>query len=545
MSYGQPTSSGSKFDDYEPVESAPVAPEGRVSHSFAEGLRAAKTKFHQKARQQVYYYHPEIWAEEVLGFEPWSKQVEIGQSLVNNSYTAVKSCHGAGKSAWAAVLVCWFVATRLAAGEQVFVITTAPSYPQVHLVLWEEIRTHHAKAKLPGYITMGDQWKIEMGGRTVDLAVGRKPADTDANSFQGKHADNLLIVLDEANGIPSTLYTGATVMLTGDMTRQKMLAIGNPDDPNSQFGQNDARDLKRIAEGKEPFWNTIQIRADSTPNFTGEEVSERVRRAVLQTKWVDDRREEWGIEDPRYISKILAEFPDVSQDSLFPLNLIDQAQKQDPDPGWDLTSKILGADISRFGNDRTVLVLNESGVATIADSWAKKTTIETANRIHMKALEVHATEVRIDAGNMGSGVIDFLRTKMGYNYRVIEMISSAQSPDPARWLNARAYWYDNLREQMYMNRAKLPRNADLESELAAIRYKFTDKGALQIEKKSEMKKRLEGKSPDFADALVYAMADLTGLVPERGEKAPPQPGEQAMIETAFANLVGQWTVSPV
>ena len=525
------------------------AGEGRVNKSFAEALRQTSSKFHQKARQQLYYNDPVLWAREVLGFEAWSKQAEIGRSLVDHPYTAVKSCHGAGKSAWAAVLVCWFVATRLMAGEQVFVITTAPSYSQVHLVLWEEIRTHHARAHLPGYITQGDMWKIEQGGRTIELAVGRKPADTDENSFQGKHADNLLIVLDEANGIPETLYTGATVQLTGDMSKQKMLAIGNPDNPMSQFGKNDTADRKYIENGEEPFWNTIQIKAWDTPNFTGEVVPEKVGKSLLQKDWVEKRRRQWGEEDPRWISKIEAEFPDVSEDSLFSRALIDQSKSNTPDPGWDLTSRVLGADISRFGNDRTVLALNDCGKVSIVDHWSKKNTIETANRIHMKALELSVTEVRIDVGNMGSGVIDYLRAHMGYNYRVIEMNGSAASPDNARWVNARAYWYDDLREQMLMNKVMLPHHEELEDELAVIRYFFTDKGAMQIEKKSDMKKRMNGRSPDFADSVAYATANITGLVPDRyGQRHTPLPGEIALIETQLAIMMpslGMWSVSPV
>ena len=522
--------------------------EGGISRSFADGLRAAKNKFHQQARAKVYYDNPDIWALEVLGFEAWSKQREIGRSIVEHPYTAVKSCHGAGKSAWAAVIVCWFVSTRIAAGENVFVITTAPSYAQVHLVLWEEIRRHHARAGLPGYITQGDAWKIDKGGRTIELAVGRKPSDTDENSFQGKHEDNLMIVLDEANGIPTTLYTGATVMLTGNMRRQKMLAIGNPDDPNSQFGQNDAKDKKLIAAGEKPFWNTVQIKAWDTPNFTDEKnhVSQKVRDSVLQLDWVEKRKVEWGTEDPRWVSKIEAEFPDVSEDSLFPVTLIAQSQANPPDPGYELTSKRIAVDVSRFGNDRTVVSLYDSGVVTILDSWTKKNTIETANRVHNLAIEHAVSEVRVDEGNSGGGVIDFLAAHQGYNYRVVAMNNSNRSPNPNRWLNARAYWYDNLKEQMRLNQVQLPVNPDLETELAAIKYKFVAKtGALQIEAKDEMKKRLNGRSPDYADAVVMVTADLSGLIPERGEDAPPLPGTTSVLETQFASLMGQWTVSPV
>lgn len=520
---------------------------------FSAALALVSTRLQQRARNQLYYDNPHIWAKEVIGFVAWSKQRDIGKSIVDHSFTAVKSCHGAGKSAWAAVIVCWFIATRLAAGEKVFVITTAPTYAQVHLVLWEEIRDMHARGNLPGYITSGDEWKIKEGDRIKDLAVGRKPADTDKNGFQGKHADNLLIVLDEANGIPKVLYTGATSMLTGDMTRQKMLAIGNPDDPNSEFGQNDALDKRRRRDGKKPIWNTIQIKAWDTPNFTEEkhELPAKVLSSVLQETWVEARREDWGTEDMRWTSKIEAEFPEISADSLFSTNLIEQAKSEIPDPEWDRTEARLGVDVSRFGNDRTVLVLMKNGVATVIDFWGKKDTLETANRIHTIALEHHVTEIRVDEKNMGAGVVDFLASHQGYNYRVIGMDASTRSPNPKRWINARSYWYDNLREQMLKNQIqikadKIP-HRDLEKELSVIRYGFKN-GALQVEGKDEIKKRLDGLSPDFADALVYAAADLSGLVAPPHEEQGPVEGDTFVIdvlERSIRNSMNDWTVSPV
>lgn len=524
-------------------------------------MREAGNKLYQKARQKIYYDHPEIWAKEVLkddnnpdGFYAWSKQIEIGQSVVNNSYTAVKSCHGAGKSAWAAVLVCWFVTTRLAeAGDptDVFVITTAPSYPQVHLVLWEEIRKLHARGKLPGYITGSDSWKVEMNGSTTEVAVGRKPADTDANSFQGKHAFNLFIVLDEANGIPETLYTGAVSMLTGDMNRQKMLAIGNPDDPNSLFGRNDAADKKRIQAGKAPYWNTVQIRAWDTPNFTEEykQIPERVLKSVLQKSWVERAEMQWGRDDARWTSKVEAEFPDISTDSFYSRSLIDQSKENQVDPGWKVEDRIMGVDVARMGDDRTVVALNVNGRIEVVDSWTKKTTDYTVSRVHELALLHSVFEVRVDEGNTGGGVIDYLRLEMKNHYRVIAMNSSNSSPNAKRWLNARAFWYDSLKEGMLLNRIQLVENTDLENELAAVKYKINKNGALQIELKEEMKKRLGGKSPDNADAVVYAAADLSTIIDYGTGTNAPQAGQEDIVDTGMELLMrqmaGGFSVSPV
>lgn len=536
----------------------------RVDEKFADAIGYAQTLFHQQSRLKVYYNNPKIWAAEVLQFYAWSKQEEIGLSVVNNSYTAVKSCHGAGKSAWAAVLVCWFVATRLAMGEKVFVITTAPTYAQVHLVLWEEIRAFHQKANLPGYITSGDEWKMEVvvdgRKRILDLAVGRKPSDTDKNGFQGKHEDNLLIVLDEANGIPEVLFTGAVTQLSGEMNRQKMIAIGNPDDPGSLFGRHDAADTKarkRVAMGIEakkgelskPFWNWIQIKAWDTPNFSGEDVPQAVKDHTLSLDWVDRARDLWGEDDPRWTSKVEADFPTESAHGLFSRALIDQAAAEVVDPGYEHTvSRVLAADVSRFGDDRTVVMLNIEGDVTILDSWSKKDSIETATRIHKLAIENHVTQVRVDEGNMGQGVIDILRQLMGNTYFLISMNGSVSSPDLARWRNSRDYWYDTLKYKMRSNQVRIPMLDRLHEELAAIQYGFV-KTALKIELKEEIKKRI-GHSPDYADCLAYVCADVEYLFDR--QKEVKQPGQTEIIDVAFeaqmrqyASSMGMYSVSPV
>ena len=51
------------------------------------------------------------------------------------------------------------------------------------------------------------EWKI--GNELVGF--GRKPADTDEHGFQGIHAPFVLIVLDEACGIPEQLWIARLV----------------------------------------------------------------------------------------------------------------------------------------------------------------------------------------------------------------------------------------------------------------------------------------------------------------------------------------------
>lgn len=62
-------------------------------------------------------------------------------------------------------------------------------------------------------------------------------------------------------------------------------------------------------------------------------------------------------------------------------------------------------------------------------------------------------------------------------------------------------------EGYYKDAIALPPDDELLSELASVKYKVDARGAIQIESKDEMRKRL-GHSPDRADAVVLAFANL-------------------------------------
>src|SRR5687768_11704565 len=91
---------------------------------------------------------PAAWASKRAGIELWSKQREIIESVRDHPKTAVASCHQIGKSFVAATTVCWWLDTHLP-GEA-FVVTTAPTAPQVKAILWREINRVHTQAGLRG-----------------------------------------------------------------------------------------------------------------------------------------------------------------------------------------------------------------------------------------------------------------------------------------------------------------------------------------------------------------------------------------------------------
>lgn len=482
-------------------------------------LDAVIADLRQRSKKLEYLTNPALWAEEVLGKQLWSKQREIAESVVNNSHTAVVSCNGAGKSGLAGILAVWWVAVH--DPRDVAVICSAPTYIQIARVLFKEIQDNVRLARehgheLPGYVTQSQEWKLEDG--TV-MAWGRRPADKDiVSAFQGIHRRYVMVILDEAGGIPEDLYTATEAVTNTEGAR--VLAIGNPDSRGTPF--------HRIFKD-DPTWNKIKISAFDTPNFTDEVVLDELRPLLIQPAWVERQKISWGVESARYKSKILAEFPDEADNTFFSQNAIDSAI--DCDIVDDMENRaVLGVDVARFGEDDSVVYINRGGRCRKLDSWSKATAIESANRVHRLAIEHAVSEVRVDAAGLGGPVVDLLVNLADGKYLVISMLGSAASPDNTRWINARAASYDNLRDGMLNGLFDIdPDDKVLIDEMLMIQYRFSQKGAIQIESKDDMRSR-GVKSPDSLDALVYATADLSNVI--GGKFVDRQPGEIIGFDTA-------------
>ena len=221
-----------------------------------------------------------LWVNNRLGDSLWSKQRDICASVSDHRRTAVRSCHSAGKSFIASRIVSWWIA-RDKPGHA-FVVTSAPTNPQVRAILWKEINRVHAKGNLPGR-TNQTEWKLEVLGKEELVAFGRKPSDYDPTSFQGIHAPRVLVVFDEACGMPSLLWEAADSLISND--ESKILVIGNPDDASTEFAN-----VCKPGSG----WNVIEIAAFDTPNFTGEPMPSHVLKQLAGKTYVEEKRRKWA-----------------------------------------------------------------------------------------------------------------------------------------------------------------------------------------------------------------------------------------------------------
>lgn len=456
----------------------------------AVSLRARKRREPPKSAVQ--------WAQD-HGIHWWSAQRAIAASVEHHKRTAVRAGHGVGKSYTAAGLAAWWTDTHPGG----LVVSSAPSAHQVHGILWEEIRSLHAALRLPGRVLQNDTWML--GGRQAGF--GRKPPDTakgsdfDPSVFQGYHrTGGVLVILDEAGGLPEWLWTAAEDITTTDNSR--ILAIGNPDNSGSRFAQ-------VCADGSKG-WQRHRIGVFDSPNFTGEPVPAAVAAALVTRSWQLDRLDDWGEDSPLYISKILAEFPSDHPQQVVPAGALAACRIPEPRSPSELVPVELGVDVGG-GSDLTV-VRERRGVRA-GRRWAIRTSDpEAAARVIRDAInESRAVSVKVDANGVGWGITGLLRDwgrRGDHQAQVHGVMTGEKSSEPQKYANLRAelWWVvgrvGSQRQEWDLSAMEAADTAA--GELLLPRWHPDAKGRILIEPKDDIRARTSGKSPDDADALLLA-----------------------------------------
>lgn len=457
-----------------------------------------------------YIDKPAEFIKERLKAHLWSKQIEICNSVATNRHTAVRSCHGVGKSFIAARIAAWWVASR-PPGEAI-AVTTAPTMAQVRAILWREMRRAHAAGNLPGRMNLTEWW-MSVDGTDEMVAFGRKPSEYDEAAFQGIHNRYVMAILDEAAGVPEQIWNGVETIVTNEDSR--VLAIGNPDDPSSLFAQ-------KCTPGS--LYNIIHIDAFDSPNFTDEPIPDEVRPYLISPLWVEERVSEWGITSPLYESRVRGNFPENPEDAVVPMGWAIACQYDDEEERPEVNrndKKSLGVDVGA-GGDETALCMADGPRARMDDDWHQRTPDpEQAAGLVMKVVRDSWREadsdrkgietINVDANGIGHGVVGLLRTQLRGDgelrgkVKVVPVMVSKRSKFPRDYRNIRSeLWWTIGRE---FSRTQAWDLTDLPGacigQLIAPKWKLGVNGQRVIEPKKDTNKRL-GRSPDLADALLLA-----------------------------------------
>lgn len=478
--------------------------------SLPAATAAYKIRLRERTRaasRDRYAHAPVAWIQERARGFLYEKMRLIAQSVHDNRRTAVPSCHDAGKS-WLSARICMWWLDSSEPGEA-FVVTTAPSAKQVKSILWKEMRRVYVTTKMPGRMNQTEYW---MNNEMV--AMGRKPNDDDPTAFQGIHSRKVLVLMDEACGIPEALYIAANSLIANEFGR--MLAIGNPDDPDSYFA--------RIC-GPGSDWNIISISVFDTPNFTGIDAPQEVKDVLVNKIYEEEMRKDVGIDSPVYISKVLGRFPENKKDGVILLSWIRQCQIDDPSTytSEQLLPVELGVDVGAGGDETSI---RERRGIVAGRAWEAKTPQpEQAFALVVDAiLECKPTRVKIDVIGIGWALLGMLRSTALRGRHYNEVIDGeidisgidfvpvnvgVAAPDPERFLRFRSQlWWECGREACRTKSWNLSLVDDLTvSQLTDPLWHPDLANRHVVETKQDTMKRTNKPSPNRADALLLAFCE--------------------------------------
>lgn len=478
-------------------------------------------------------------------------QSQILEAIAKYDRVCIRSPHDVGKTFLMARVVLWFGSSF----PQSKIITTAPTHNQVKRLLWSEIRTGWKKSKTPlGGEMLMTEWKLEEDWFAVGFtSKGDKDSGEGqgtASGFQGFHAPYILIIFDEATGIPRHIWNQVEGMLTS--AHVKFVCIGNPTSRQSEF-------FKCF---KDPAWHKIKISCFDSENLKANGIKHMadledeiamvralsdedkearlssyvvVRPQLLTCKAVVAAAIKWGITHPLFVAKFLGDFPEEGENSLITLGDVEKAQlrwqerymgrkNEEMIPYKDPHGRYVGVDCAGYGPDKIVVVMIEDNLQvkriTIPKTSENLTgaIVGEITKLFNQRYRVPVEKILIDGtGGYGMGVIDGLREnqKLKDKQTVPTLRSNIlisdinfgggfdDEEDKKHYTNQKAKMYkllgDALKEDLHLMQDQV-----YLEELPNILYSLNKKGQLMIESKEDYKSRTGMGSPDDSDAIALA-----------------------------------------
>lgn len=425
-------------------------------------------------------------------------QEDILRMLQDNRRLAVRGPHGLGKSCIAAITVLWFALTRDSTGTDWKIITTAGSWRQLINYLWPEIRKWSSRL-IWSNIRETPFKRAELLNLNLRLTHGAATAAACTNPalIEGAHADSLLLLLDEAKAIDTSLFDAVEGALSGT-GEAFALTLSTPGPPQGRFYDIHARKNPGLSD-----WHVRHVTID-----------EAMAAGRISPSWMEQRRLQWGEASALYQNRVLGEFHSSEEDSVIPLSWVEAAVERWHD--WDDAGRLdpgrphtVGIDVARSGADKTVMAIRQDQVVTELRVTSLEDTMQTAARAKgILDADPLATGI-VDIIGVGAGVYDRLR-EQGCRVQAFNAAAKTNRRDSTGelgFVNTRAAAWQNMRELLDPSAGSdvcLPPDDDLLGDLTAPKAaEVAAGGRLKVESKDDIFKRL-ARSTDRADAVVQA-----------------------------------------
>jgi len=453
---------------------------------------------------------------------PTREQRQIFEAITPKDpyHFQIKECdvsgHNIGKTACVGVAIGWFYDCF----RQSRTITTAPNFKkQVEMQSWAEVHKWNHHLRRARHTRMLDvELKDEFDRSHYAVGV----PSNDENDFRGFHeATGLFMVFEEGSGIEDRIYKASE----GSQQHNYIFwVITNPGAPRGY--------VYDIAMGRKKGWN-VQW-------FNSEEAE------LPDPVWIQQMKDDYGVDSPYYIMKVQGKFPDIGEDSVHPLSLIEVfTREREPDRKIPDFSKpdlfLVCTDVAEWGRDRTVITgaavkLAKKGdvpdwvVITNCKYYSKQDVTFTQNEV-IKAVEGWRDQFRntpkiissIDRIGVGAGaysgirrhILDKMRDKKEPGWRIVDSAGSRSAMQSDQYSNTKAEAQFALKRWLTARILYFAKGVDqairdfYKADLLVYKYDYDQQGRYVVidprsakrTKAYDKEDKLDVRSPDFGDTL--------------------------------------------
>lgn len=389
----------------------------------------------------------------------------------------IASGHGIGKSTQVSWIVLWMMSTR----PHLNGVITANTTNQLATKTWRELSLWHSRLINQHWFKVTATKIFHIKHEKTWFCNAVPNTEHNSEAFAGLHGTHVLIIYDEGSGIPTPIYEVSEGAMTDP--RAMWFVYGNPTKNTGKFRDIFANDSR---------WTRHQIDSRSCKMTNKKEINEQIA--------------EYGEDSDFCRVRIKGQFPRTGTMQFISSEICDICMLTEaPYEGFFQLPIVLGVDVARFGEDKTVIAVRQGRKVLQLQRYRDLDTMQVAARVVSAIREYSPAATFVDEVGIGAGVVDRLRM-LGHD---IMGVNAGRKPDDDKtYFNKRAEMGDRFRRQM-IEGMDLPNDADLRKALIGIEYGFDVKERMRLERKQDMKKRgLE--SPDDFDAIAYTYAEHLG-----------------------------------
>lgn len=445
---------------------------------------------------------PVQFVRDVFNAEPDIWQADFLRALAQNQRLALKACKGPGKTCALAWAIWWFMVCF----AHPKILCTSITGDNLRDGLWTELAYWRNKSDMLKALF---EWQTERiyakDHQETWFASARtwsKQADKtqQANTLAGIHALNTMIVVDEVGDVPSGVVAAADASLAtqgaGQVEVHKILIAGNPTQTEGPLWDACTKDRA--------LWWVKEITGDP-------DAPDRAPR--ISKEWAKQQIDQWGADNPWVLVNVFGKFPPAQADKLLgPDHVRSSMERSSPQMRWADAPRVMGVDVARYGDDRSVLVRRQGDVIFPLRTWRNLDLMELSSQIAFEFGSWEADVIFVDETGVGGGVVDRLR-QLGLP---VIGVNFGSRPRDGRFADRRSeMWW--LMADAVKKDLCLPGDGDLVVELTGPSFFFNQQGKLRIESKDDLKKR-GLMSPDKADAIALTWAEPVGRLAQQSSR---------------------------